>query len=231
MNHYLLVGAGGTASYLIHGLHRYLVSEHGDDFTLAIVDGDAVESGNLARQVHAIEAVGMNKAEAMHTAYPHRTIAITEYLGEKNIDKLIQDGTTVLITVDNWPVRKRIENHVAALKNAIVINGGNELHTGSVQVWDRTDGKDVTPPIGFLHPEMTLDGPDRAKMTCAAIAKLPGGGQTAIANMKAAAFMLEALMLARAKNYPWHEKHFDLTKGLDEPIDYRDTKAWKSYRS
>lgn len=229
MNHYLLVGGGGTASYLMPGLHRYLLSEHNDDFLLAIVDGDGVETDNLQRQAHSADAVGMNKAEALHRAFPRNTKAIPAYLGEKNIDKLIQNGTTVLITVDNFPVRKRIEQHASKLDNVVVINAGNELNTGSVQLWDRRDGKDITPPIGFMHPEMTLDGPDRAKMTCAAIAKLPSGGQTAAANDQAASFILQALILARSQNYPWHEMHFDLSKGLYEPIDYRDTKAWKTF--
>lgn len=231
MNHFLLVGAGGTATYLMPGLHRFLKSTYGKDFLLAIVDGDSVEAGNLERQAHGNDSVGQNKAEALHTAYPEQTVAVPVYLGDKNIDKLIQEGTTVLITVDNFPCRVRIENHVKKLKAATVINAGNEMHTGSVQIWQRTDNKDITPPLGFLHPEMTMEGPDRANMTCQQVAALPGGGQTAIANQMAAAFMLQTLnMLAAAPaKLPWHEVHFDNAKGLVEPIDYRETRAWKEF--
>lgn len=231
MKHFLVVGAGGTASYLLPGLYRYLASTYGDDFLLQIVDGDHVDEGNLARQAHDGASVGINKARALATQYLPQTQGIAAYLGPKNIDKLIQNGTTVLITVDNFPCRKRIEQHAAKLRDVTVINGGNELHSGSVQLWLRQKGKDKTPPIGFLHPEISMDGEDRATMTCAAIAKLPGGGQTAAANMQTAAFMLSGLITLdqRGDKMPWHELHFDISTGEIDAIDYRDTKAWKSF--
>lgn len=232
MREFVLVGAGGTASYLMPALHRWLLSTFKDDFTLLIIDGDVVENGNLTRQNHTLSAVGKNKAEALREAYPQHTIAIKTYLSDKNIDKVIKEGSTVLITVDNWPCRKRIETHAATLQDVVVINAGNELYTGSVQVSIRQKGKDITPPMGFLHPEITNTGEDRAKMTCAAVAALPGGGQTAIANQATATFILLALnMLEEKAKLTWHEFHFDAAKGILESIDYRETKAWKNYSS
>lgn len=233
VNHFILVGAGGTATYLIPGLHRYLTSNYGKDFLLAIVDGDKVETTNLTRQAHSVDSIGINKAKALVKQYPEQTIAIPRYLSDDNIGKIIQENAVVLITVDNFPCRVRIEKHVQKFKNITVINAGNEKETGSVQIWVRRDGKDISPPLTFLHPEINMEGPDRAAMDCQTIAALPGGGQTALANNMAATLMLHALGLAAKPNptLPWHEVHFDNAKGLIEPIDYRETRAWKSFSS
>lgn len=229
MNHFLLVGAGGTASYLLPALVRWLDATHGEEWLLAICDGDTIEMGNIARQAHALENVGANKAEALAAGHD-RIVPIPEYLGSLNIDRLIQDGTTVLITVDNFPVRKRIEDHAKTLDNVVVINGGNEEHSGSVQLWVREASRDVTPPIGFMHPEIAEPGLDRAEMSCQQIAQLPGGGQTAIANMAAATHILTALQRLHAAPtvgaLDWHELQFDALTGEVERIDYRTTRAW-----
>lgn len=231
MNHFLMVGAGGTASYLMPILHRYLLSTYESDFLLAVIDNDVIGIENLARQAHEPSNVGVNKAVALCNGRT-QTIPISAYLGPDNIDTLIQPGTTVIITVDNFPCRARIEAKALSLPDVTIINAGNEEHTGSVQLMVRRDGDNITPPIGFLHPEISGPGEDRALMTCEAISALPGGGQTAIANQTAATFTMVALNhLHQTPSPRWHEVQFDALTGEVEMIDYRETKAWNLFLS
>lgn len=231
MNHYLLVGAGGTASYLFPTLHRWLRDQHNEDFLLAVIDGDTIKTHNLARQNHNPTAIGQPKARAIVHGYPH-TVAIIEYLGPENIDRYIQEGTTVIITVDNMPARARIQDRANQLSDVTVINAGNEEYTASAQIWLREEGVNVTPPIGFLHPDIAYTGEDRALMSCDQIEALPGGGQTAIANQASATAIMAALnsnKFAPHGQIKWHELHFDTQRGEVEAIDYRSTKAWNLF--
>jgi molybdopterin/thiamine biosynthesis adenylyltransferase len=242
MQNYIMVGAGGTGTHLLHPLHAYLAAHHKDDeWMLFILDGDVVEEKNLQRQLFAPGMVTLNKAEAAASTLfdiPH-VRAYPEYLSEENISRFIQEGDIVLICADNMVVRKRIEDHARTLTNVVVINAGNEKHSGSVQLYVRRDGKDVTPRIGYLHPEVTAEGPDRAEMTCAQAAALPGGEQTIIANMQAATWMLTALWRYDNDLYElaecsepspatWTELQFDAWDGYVEHIDMRMASNWRA---
>ena len=239
LNRYIVVGAGGTASYLLPGLIRWLDTTWAELYELFVMDGDEVEQKNLARQVHTQQAIGMNKAEALLAAHAtnDRQHALPAYLSDDNIANIITEESTVLITVDNTPCRARIQRHVKTLKNARVINGGNEEHTGSVQIWVREDKKNITPPLGFMHAEIDAPGPDRAGMTCDQVAKLPGGGQTTLANMLSATFMLQALnrthLAPSVGPLNFHEIQFDALAATPaegtEYIDWRTTKAWANF--
>lgn len=229
MNHSIwLVGAGGTGSILYEPLVRYLAAwhrNHEGTFVLGVIDGDDVETHNLDRQMFTGNFVGGSKAEAVVSRYRPQTGEVHplhEYLGANNIANRIHDGDIVLIAVDNYPARSHIERHVSTLDNAVVINGGNEAIDGSVQIWVRRDGKNVTPPISFLHDEIHTPGADRAEMTCEAIAQIAGGEQHIVANMQSATLILNALRLVLDQaELGWHEIHFDLNVGRMRPFDYR----------
>jgi molybdopterin/thiamine biosynthesis adenylyltransferase len=226
---YVMVGAGGTGTHLLHPLINYLNSFHrADDYELGILDGDQVEEKNLVRQLFDSSQIKVNKATAAVTPFKHlqNVRAIPEYLGKDNISRYITDGAIVLIAVDNFPVRFRIEQHCLTLNNVIVINGGNEEDNGSCQIWIRKDGKNITPPISFLHPEISSSGVDRAELSCQEVAELPGGEQLIITNMSSAMWMLTALMDYHRERIPWTELHFDLASGNTIAIDNRDKRGW-----
>jgi hypothetical protein len=240
MNNYLLIGAGGTGTHLLVPLVTYLRSNHQDgEWILHIIDGDAVETNNLNRQLFAPGHVTMNKATAAAAMINDgHVVDLPIYLSEENIPRIIRNGDTVFIAVDNFTVRKRIEDHCLTLDNIVVINGGNELHSGSVQLWVRADGKNVTPRLSYMHPEIAIGlTDDRAEMTCAQAAALPGGEQTQIANMMTATWMLTALWRAHIMAYAlakrqmptsrtWTELQFDIRYGWIEFIDWRVTRHW-----
>lgn len=241
MNNYVVVGAGGTGTNLLPHLVTYLTALHAkEEWMLHIIDGDVVETKNLERQLFAPGTVTMNKAEAVALILADKVhiAAVPEYLSEENLVKYIQDEDIVFICVDNFTVRKRIEDHALTLPNVVIINGGNEKLDGSVQLWVRNKKKNVTPRIGYLHPEIAVGvGTDRAEMTCQQAAALPGGQQTLIANLQAATWMLTALWRYHNSNHKlkrgqtpgpltWTELQFDIKAGTVEHIDQRMSSHW-----
>ena len=219
---YMLLGAGGTGSILYPLLRAYLRAYHrnmGNEWSIFVADGDEIEPHNLDRQLFEGRYVMGNKAEALLEQYPtEQATPVAKYLGEEDIRKGIRDGDIVLIAVDNFPVRSHIENHAKTLDNAVVINGGNEMYHGTTQIWVRKDGQDITPPLSEGHPEIHRPGDDRAEMSCQAIAELPGGEQTIVANAASAGWMLRALTAVHsfrdvATPIPFHTLYWDTRLG------------------
>jgi ThiF family protein len=230
MQTYFMVGAGGTGTHLLPALLTYLRAHHGiDKYQVVIADGDIFETKNQARQLFAQGLIATNKAEAMVRMYEgHPLIAVSRYIGAADIETMVQDGDCVLICADNYSVRALIADRAQALDNVTVVNGGNEYNDGTVQLWVRENGENMTPNIRYGHPEITyIADDDRAPMTCAQAAELPGGEQTILANMKSATFMLEAVQR-------WHSGLWrgGWTELVFEPnqvqlIDMRERKNWQ----
>ena len=228
MNQYVVIGAGGTASHLIHALVQYL--QEGD--LIHIWDADVVEEKNLKRQLFYPFEVGTHKAEAFAKRWADVIEAHVAYVGEDNIERVIKDDDTVLICADNMAVRRLINERAKQLDNVVIINGGNEKISGSVQVYERSEGKNVTPPLDFASPEFdpSNDEVDRSALSCAEIAVLPGGEQTIIANQTVAALMMAALWrgddgvyLERGK--AWTKITFDHADGQVQTSDVRMLKG------
>lgn len=217
---YIMVGAGGTGSILYEPLLRYLQSyheHHDDDFTLTIIDGKEVAASKLHRQLFAGRFAGNPKSTSLveqSGADPTVVIAVPEYLSEKNIGG-IRDGAVVLICADNFPVRARIEEHAKTLDRVAVINGGNEMDDGSLQLYVRHNGEDVTPPMSQGHPEILSDDKrDPAALSCEQIAELPSGEQTIAANMMSAGVMLNGLVLL----HQWEDSVDDAGPAIPEEV-------------
>lgn len=247
MQTYLMVGAGGTGTHLLPALLAYLRAYHGNQLTLdpldtetpiereteyqvVIADGDVFEPKNHVRQIFEDGLATVNKAEAMLQMYPgHPIIAVSRYISQADIEQMVQDGDCVLICADNYSVRSLIVDHVKTLDNAVVVNAGNENFDGSVQLWVREGGENKTPNLTYGHPEIRfIAEDDRAAMDCATIARLPGGGQTLLANMTAATFMLLAVQRWHSRTFEtgWTELQFDLLAGQVDHINMRDRRNW-----
>jgi len=177
----------------------------------------------------------INKAEAILMMYPgHPIVAISRYIGKADIENMIQDGDVVLICADNHSVRALIADHAKTLDNIVVVNAGNEITDGTVQLWIREAGKNLTPPITYGHPEIKfVSEDDRSEMDCLTAAKLPGGEQTLLANMTAATYMLTALNRwhtqaweAKGHGPGWTELTFDFITGEVHHLDMRTRRNW-----
>lgn len=244
MSNYVLVGAGGTGSHLFRPLCMYLDAYEQDrdpEWLIHVWDGDHVENNNLARQIFEPSEIQMNKARALAGRMDARHVqAHDQFLSPDSIQAGIQDGDIVIIAADNFFVRKLIEDHARTLDNVTIINGGNEDISGSVQIYVRAEGKDITPRLSHLHPEITnAHDHDRSQLSCAQIAELPGGEQTILANLTSATLILAAIWrhhqeLTTKPNpdnhgyIPWTEIQFDHREGTFVPWDVRTTRNWSS---
>lgn len=236
MKTYILIGAGGTGSHFIAPALAYLQSLHGnkgEDWEFLIVDGDSYETKNLTRQVFDPSLTGMNKAEALASMYAHYPVrAIPRFVGAEDLAILMEENSTVFIGVDNFSLRALVEAQALKMKNVVVINAGNEMHDGNVQLWVRAGGKNKTPRLSFCHPEIQfISSEDRSAMTCLQVAQLPGGEQLIIANMTAAQLMLN--MLWKYHTGDWKQDNapteiqFDLKQNAFDHIDMRKRLGWE----
>lgn len=235
MQSYILIGAGGTGSHFIGPALAYLETYHrerDEQWQFVVVDGDNFEAKNLERQMFSPGLIATNKAEAMvqmYNRYPN-LIAVPRFIGKVDLEAMMQDGDIVFIGADNHSIRRLVQDRALELDNSTVINAGNEMIDGTVQLFIRREGKNETPPITFLHPEIVYVGEeDRAPMSCQQVAALPGGGQLILANQAAALHMIEALY--RFHHMPslelnWTEISFDLAAGTVHHIDMRERRGW-----
>lgn len=195
MERIVVVGLGGTGSYLVQPLARYLNSSKWKG-ALVLVDGDKYEMSNVDRQEFPSVMVNVNKAEAhtrvIRTRFPDlNVICVDRYLGYDNSDDIISEGCVVFGCVDNHFARRLICEIGGGLRNFTFISSGNEMTDGNVYLYARKDGADVTPPPYNVHPEITMEGSkDRSGMSCEELSELPGGGQVIFTNMTAACVSL-----------------------------------------
>lgn len=226
---YVVVGAGGTGSHLIHALNQYVEATSGEDGFIHLWDADHVEQSNLERQLFYPYEIGNNKALALHERFPVHTRAHEEFIGPNNIEKAIQEKDVVLICADNMFVRRLINERANQLNDICIINGGNEMHSGSVQVFLKTMGEKRTPDLTWLSPELQIEDEDRSTLSCDALAMLPGGEQTIIANMTTASLMMAALWRVENEVYSsegdptWTKVTYDFNVGTFQTTDMRLT--------
>jgi len=225
---FVVIGAGGTASHLIHSLVQYTLG-YG---IIHVWDADVVEQKNLKRQLFYPHEVGTHKAEAFYKRWPDSIVPHIEYVGENNIEQVIKNDDTVLICADNMAVRRLINERAKQLDTVAVINGGNEEISGSVQVYWRVGGDNITPPLDFASPEFdpSNDMVDRSTLSCAEIAVLPGGEQTIVANQTVAALMMAALWrtddgMYTSPDKTWTKITFDHETGQVHTSDVRMLKG------
>lgn len=197
-NKVVVVGVGGTGSYLLPQLIRYLNSRK-EDIEVTICDGDKYDEGNMNRQEFAHSMLNRNKAEVQTEIYMRKfkdmtIFCVPDYLGEANIKEVIKDGSIVFCCVDNHFCRNLISKHCQALKNVLLISGGNEEFDGNVQSFFRVNEKNMNDPIEVRHPEIekTKDG-NRSEMSCEQLAQLPSGGQVIFTNATSANIMCNLL--------------------------------------
>ncbi len=229
MKNIIMVGAGGTASHLLHPLVAYLGIEE-EDWLIHLWDADIVEAKNLARQLFFPYDINTSKAQALARRFNDRVLTYETYIGEDNVTDAIKDGDIVFICADNMAVRRVINDYCKTLDNIVLINGGNELYSGSAQIYIREDSKNITPPLDFWSPEFdpANDEDDRSALSCAEIAILPGGEQTVMANNSVAALLLQAFARYEIDRYDntnkdpqWTKVTFDIEAGTFQTSDVR----------
>lgn len=181
---HLIVGAGGTASWLVPLLKR-MVKPPAD---ITVQDGDILEARNIDRQLFDSSFIGWNKAEALATLH---LVNYEPFYLEK--DSLTQSTFPVFGTLwccaDNHVARALCLALVDAGKASIAIIGGNEYNDSEAYPY-LPDWKGTSSDPRIYYPEILTDqSNDPTNPSCQGIAQA-NNRQLALANYLSAGFMV-----------------------------------------
>lgn len=152
----IVIGLGGIGAALTPVLARYLEHREGGPARLVLMDGDAYQPANRARQpFRRLGNKARVTAEDLARQFEGVSIrAVEAYVDAHNIAALIGEGCIVILAVDNHATRKVVSEHCAGLHEVTLLSGGNDFTDGNVQVFVRRDGVNVTQPLTAFHPEI-----------------------------------------------------------------------------
>jgi hypothetical protein len=176
-----LVGVGGIGSNLGEMITRFCRTlPNFQRVHLILIDGDKIENSNLSRQKFEIIDINKNKAQAL-ADYLRATKpeileidSIPEFVTTKNIRDVfrsIQEQDIVITALDSTPPRKLIAEYLEQFPSFILLNPGNELTDGSLQVTIKRNGTYLSPNINnALHPEIFNAKKPKKRAGCAVLA-------------------------------------------------------------
>lgn len=183
MQHPLIIGAGGVASYLLPVLLKAFRPT-----ALTIIDNDVLEQRNLDRQLFSPAFVGRNKAEALVA-----TIAVPESVEVTILREWFSDSTQLPDGID--AAFCVADNHLARLDALGLCDragirgfiGGNEYFDNEAYVYDPLwRGTEKDPRVRY--PAILTDH-SGSPINCTGIAQ-ESSPQLAVANLNCAAKLL-----------------------------------------
>lgn len=216
-----VVGIGGIGGMLLPPLVRFL-RYHVPQCELTLIDGDRFEPHNAERQ--AFDELG-NKAEIVARRllreFPEMVIrAAPEFVTEETATRLIREHDVVCAGVDNHKTRKILSDRAGELTDVLVISGGNELTTGSVQVYVRKGGEDLTLPLANgYHPEIAAPQDHLPGEHCEE--RLQREPQLLITNNAVASSMLSALYAHLQGTLTYDYVYIDVLTNTVRPVNRR----------
>lgn len=208
----IVVGAGGTGTFLIEGLTRFLEYRFPGS-SLFIIDGDEYEEKNKERQIFDGDGnKAVVKAAQLQPLFsntyivpvPHWIVDKVPENYEFEIDtpgglipasEFLHEDDIVFTTVDNHSARKAVFDAAKNFDNISVFTGGNDDKLfGSTYHYQRRDGKEVTDHPSVYHDDF-VNPPDKnpGEMSCEERLKHEGGTQLLAINMGVAAVLLGRL--------------------------------------
>jgi len=228
-----LIGLGGVGGIVARYLVLFLRSL-GSEVRLVLIDGDEFAVGNATRMVFGRHG---NKADVVREELLPLVEdslvtlgAVSEYVNDENLPRLVREGDVVVLAVDNHATRKLVSDHCEAhLADCCLISGGNDgiedLPDGRVlrgtygncQIYVKEDGEARTAPITALHPEIAEPadavpgGPDCTEL----VQSVP---QILFANLMVASAILNTLFLHLCDVLHYEEVCFDIADALMRPM-------------
>ena len=189
--HVVVVGAGGTGSYVVQHLARMMshcAAMGGPDISATVFDGDGVEPKNVGRQLFAPAEVGRNKAMTLaarfNAALGLRITAVarmaTSELLTLEVNQSHRDCCVLVGCVDGAEGRKEM---AAALKDGMYdlwIDSGNHEASGQVVVGGAAEMRKMhgafalgglcsaLPAPSLLYPHLLKAAKPRPRQDCAA---------------------------------------------------------------
>jgi molybdopterin/thiamine biosynthesis adenylyltransferase len=156
MEKLIIIGLGGIGSILSDKISRFSNFDKARKTTITLVDGDYYEEKNFERQdFYSLGNKAAVKANELRSRYENIDFESIPYFVDENlISKLIGEGNTVFLAVDNHKTRKLVSDYAKNLKDITIISGGNDLTDGNVQIYVRKGGENLTPSLTDYHPEI-----------------------------------------------------------------------------
>ena len=169
---FIVVGLGGTGSYLLNNLVNYLCLFRKVNHEIILVDGDVLEKRNLLRQGFLGKDIGKNKAEALKERFEKivpDNLNISYYNNFINsiadLEKIAgnEEDLVVISCVDNNMARFRLLlaqfkmfSDSKGKRRVIFIDAGNEEWHGQVLVNVLNKGKSV--PVEYDNGNFIYTG-------------------------------------------------------------------------
>lgn len=187
---YLLIGAGGVATYFNPGFVKALGATEAQ---VLIIDKDTFEEKNFVRQIFNPDQTGMFKArvactEMRRLALPGSEIrvgSIIEWFHPDLVELENYDNPDVIFCMADNHRARRDACALAERHGCSVIIGGNEYATAQAMFWHPSLGKANDPRFRY-----NLESNEGSPIRCNTDEALVSTPQLAMANMTCAAFML-----------------------------------------
>jgi len=213
MERIVIIGLGGIGSILCDKVSRFVNFKKDQETSITLVDGDYFEEKNFERQ----EFFGFGnkasvKASELRARYEKINYTDIPYFVDENIlPKVIEEGDTVFLAVDNHKTRKLVSDYAKNLKDITIISGGNDLVDGNVQIYVREGGEDITPSLTDYHPE--IENPEDKlpnEMSCEELQN--SEPQLFFTNLGVATIMCWSYYNIKNKDLKSSEIYFDINK-------------------
>lgn len=175
----VVVGAGGTGTFFLKELSRFLYKSRSSIKGVHIFDGDRVEERNLYRQCFMPEDIGRSKAavmaEILGAAFDIPIMAYDAFLTEPGQLKQCRifniynslEMPLLIGCVDNHAARMVMEKFFEEEKNCIYFDAANEFETGEVVFSYKRDGVVFGPVRSCYFPELKGEKfQSRSEMSC-----------------------------------------------------------------
>lgn len=183
----IVVGVGGTGSFVACDLARYLASSAENirrTVSIVLADGDRVEDKNRARQMYYPEDVGLNKADCLAQSI-NDTFDLDVSSSGRYIDTVDDiaalfraassqlkdragnsgcDIVPVIVScVDNVPARKLMEEYFHLQNSVIYIDYGNGFSNGQCIYAVKDEGIILSPARDFYGFEFLEEENQKAR--------------------------------------------------------------------
>lgn len=196
-----VVGSGGTGTYFLKEISRYLSSKKRDSVaSMYIIDGDIIERKNLSRQAFIDDDIGRYKAEVMaevlNDQFGLKWLAVSDYLfNTDQLQKLVETGTIPVIIgcVDNHGCRLLLEKFFYASKNCIYFDAANEERAGECVFSAVVNDVVYSPCRSYYFPDI-LKGDTRGRDTISCEELNNSAPQHILANMTSGLQLLSAFV-------------------------------------
>lgn len=222
----LVIGLGGIGIPVTEALARFLTFARTSS-TMFLVDGDAFEERNRERV--AFEDGGnkaLSKARELNVRCDGQLpiVPVPKHVTPRNAHRLIDERSIVFLAVDNHATRRCVNDRCRKLSEVLLISGGNDGVEegqdgtfGNVMIYERTGGRDVTPPLTRFHPEIARPGDKRPdQLGCAA--RLRSAPQLLFTNLAVASTMLGVFHAWLLGRITYDEIFLDIVEARMQPV-------------